>query len=82
MTHNAKLMFVAAQNDDMDMDLFVHATDFLHAVRLWKVRFAEDSGWDWPNVVVVFNAPPPREPAGVVEWRTLHHIEINPRDVV
>lgn len=79
MTAYSKLMFVAAVNGDHNMDLFVHANDFLHAVRLWKGRYATD---DWPEQVVVFNAPPPREPAGVVEWRTLHHIEINPRDVV
>lgn len=80
MTAYAKLMFVAAQHDDCNMDLFVHASDFLHAVRLWKARYPEQE--TWPVQVVVFNAPPPREPAGVVEWRTLHHVEIDPRSVV
>jgi hypothetical protein len=81
MTAYAKLMFVAAQHDDCNMDLFVHATDFLHAVRMWKQRFPA-SEITWPEKLVVFTMPCQRAEQGVVEWRDLHHIEINPRDVV
>lgn len=77
----AKLMFVAATSDDANMDVFVYAEDFLHAVRQWKVRYPAGE-ITWPEKVVVFTVPPARAGQGIVEWRSMHHIEINPRDVV
>jgi hypothetical protein len=48
---------------------------------MWKQRFPA-SEITWPEKLVVFTMPCQRAEQGVVEWRDLHHIEINPRDVV
>lgn len=78
-----KLMMVAASCPDQEfnMDLMVYADDFLHAVRMWKQRFTAGE-MTWPDKVVIFTMPCQRAEAGVVEWRDLHHIEVDPRSVV
>ena len=76
---NGKLTFVAAQHGEANLDLLLYARDFLDAVRQWKKHY---NGWDWPEKVKIFTMPGQRDAVGVIDWTTLHHIEINPQDVV
>lgn len=78
-----KLMLVAAAcpDEDFNMDLLVYADDFLHAVRLWKQRYPVGEV-TWPDKIVVFTMPAQRGDVGYVEWREMHHVEIDPRSIV